>query len=180
MGITRNWNALGALYALGEESRKRQQEEERERTRRLADLLASAIVGPPITTASAQSSALYGGPRNHLRERPKGPPKPLRRSLVRPPVGGSLAPRPINFYRKLQTDAVARRNWIIRVTKPWPQNPEYRWDGAYYYLIDAHGDPDSPYGWDIDHIIPVERGGSDEWWNLRPLLCSVNRGHRGR
>lgn len=36
---------------------------------------------------------------------------------------------------------------------------------------DKHGDRDSSYGWEIDHITP---GGSDSLYNLRPLQWQNN------
>lgn len=52
----------------------------------------------------------------------------------------------------------------------------------YGWLIDwaAYGDRDHPLGWEIDHIVPVSRGGSDHPSNLRALNWRMNaqRGNR--
>ena len=39
---------------------------------------------------------------------------------------------------------------------------------------DDYGDRDSDYGWEIDHIVPVAKGGSDAIDNLRPLQWAAN------
>ena len=39
---------------------------------------------------------------------------------------------------------------------------------------DKHGNRNSKYGWEIDHITPESQGGSDSLYNLRPLQWENN------
>ena len=39
---------------------------------------------------------------------------------------------------------------------------------------DAYGDRSSPYGWEMDHIIPLSLGGAETLENVRPLKWLAN------
>ena len=38
-----------------------------------------------------------------------------------------------------------------------------------------YGNTKSEYGWEVDHIKPVAKGGSDDLGNLQPLYWETNR-----
>src|SRR5437762_2669887 len=73
------------------------------------------------------------------------------------------------------SEAVTQQVWE-KATVTEPNDPKlWRKDqcGAWIHRS-AHGNRDSQYGWEIDHIQPVSQGGGDEVSNLRPLQWQNN------
>ena len=68
------------------------------------------------------------------------------------------------------TNDIIQRVWekgqIIPGNNPdeWRKDQCGAWIGRRFY-----GNRESQYGWEIDHITPVDSGGTDSLSNLRPL-----------
>ena len=87
-----------------------------------------------------------------------------------------------NIHRGPGTDALGRAFSKEIIEAVWLKG---RTMGIYATLrVDAwgwtiveqdHGNIRSRYGWEIDHIVPVAQGGTDELDNLQPLQWENNR-----
>lgn len=75
----------------------------------------------------------------------------------------------MNFSKEIR-----ERVWQKVQPKPGEPNRGYDICGS---EIDksAYGDENSDYGWEIDHVIPLSRGGSSSLRNLQPLHWENNR-----
>ena len=61
-----------------------------------------------------------------------------------------------------------------RLILGWNSAEWRRDDYGNLIAFSAYGNRNSQYGWEIDHITPVDNGGGDELRNLRPLQWEAN------
>lgn len=77
---------------------------------------------------------------------------------------------------KKWSETTIKKVWD-KAIKSTPENEVkgFRKDKCYtWMLFEKHGDRNSEYGWEIDHIKPVAHGGTDDLFNLQPLQWENN------
>lgn len=72
-------------------------------------------------------------------------------------------------------DSIAEQVWLKGRPVEGYSEDVWRYDAANNLIRhDDYGDRNSAHGWEIDHIVPRSRGGSDRLLNLRPLHWRAN------
>ncbi len=66
--------------------------------------------------------------------------------------------------------------WSRATAVPGTDPNKFRKDTCGAWIAwNEHGNTDSPYGWEVDHVYPVALGGSDDLSNLQALQWENNR-----
>ena len=74
------------------------------------------------------------------------------------------------------SDPMIERVWKMAIPYGVVSDCEVRIDACGTYMVrDLYGHPTHKWAWEIDHILPVKRGGTDAIWNLQPLQRTNNR-----